>query len=231
MADIRNADKIFRTAFLGGYQKADVEEYMESLLTEMEESCKEREALKKELNEEKEASRAAADRLTEENIRIEKENEQLKQMLAELREKEEKSEELNRDLREQVSIYEKRSAVVADVLTEARMNADQLLENANLQAKTMIRQAEEDTQLLKKAGDELMRKETQKHVEQLTMLQVRMNVYLNALDKIQNGIGEIYGSLSKTVGSIPASVDTFRSMAEIGMDKDEEEYGDVKLIE
>ena len=132
---------------------------------------------------------------------------------------EEEYKKIQARLEEERKIYEKRSAVVSDVLTDARMQAEQILDEAHRQADMVVRQTEESIELQRKAADRAYQKEVGRNVEQLMLIKLKMNEYLDMLDEVHSGIEKVYGSISRVTAGIPTSVDMIRSLADESMDE------------
>lgn len=170
------------------------------------------------------------DELRKKNETLEGKNEQLenKQALSDRREEEYRK--IRVQLEEERTMYEKRSAAVSDVLTDARMQAAQILEEAQRQADTVVRQTEESIELQKQAADRVYQNEVGKSVEQLILVKLKMNEYLDMLDEVHSGIEKVYGNISRMAVGIPTNIDMIRNLAmesvDEGTDENEEETGD-----
>lgn len=232
--------------------KEELEKKTESVsqLTEMlEEALEKVEEWKKQgaegmSEEEKAGMHAELEKLKRENDELQKRNESLedkidklenKQVLSDRREEEYRK--IQTRLEEERKMYEKRSAAVSDVLTDARIQADHILEEAQKQADTAIKQTEESIELQRKAADRVYQNEVGKSIEQLMLVRLKMSEYLDMLDEVHSGIEKVYGSMSRVTAGIPTNVDMIRSLAEESVDegasKEEKgtEDGSIKRIE
>ncbi|MCI9568737.1 MAG: hypothetical protein HFG14_02370 [Lachnospiraceae bacterium] len=199
-----------------------------------------------ELKSANESSRAAREQLEKELLDM---NERIK-----LRgtDSEEEYVKLTKELREKISAYEERSAVITDVLTEARVQAEKMVSNANQQAERLVsnanfkaekmvsdassqaafvvRQAEDDAAIKKRAAENVYQKEVEQQIEQLLTVKVRMSDYLDILDELQQGIAKIYGSMSRAMTGIPTDVKQLKEMAEQNI-VDSSNGGETRLLE
>lgn len=175
--------------------------------------------------------RTANERSQEKIQRLEEENSDAKERLkSHNADKTEEYKALTNQLKEKINIYEERSSVISDVLTEAKVQAEKLISDASQQAASVIKQAEDDAVIKKRAAENVYQKEVEQQIEQLMAVKVRMNDYLDMLDELQQGISKLYGSINRTITGIPTDVKQLKKMVEADI-VDSNSTGEIKLLE
>lgn len=236
---MRNAAKdfeTFRIALFGGYKKEDVLDYIDLLTREMEEQQNEKAEMEQKWKDELEEKTQSVSRLTKmleealekaeewkkksEESMSEEEKNDMQTKLDNLKRENDELRKRNEALEEGRKVYEKRSAALSDVLTDARMRADHIVDEAQRQADTAIRQAEESIELQRQAADRVYQSEVGKSIEQLVLVRLKMGEYLDKLDEVHSGIEKIYGSMSQVTAGIPTSVDMIRRLTEKSVDEE-----------
>ena len=167
------------------------------------------------------------DELVKRNETLEEENRRLEKRLVIIDGQEEEYRKTQARLEEERKLYEKRSAAVSDVLMDAKMQADQILEEARRQADTTIRQTEESIELQRKAADRVYQNEVGKSIEQLMLVKLKMSEYLDMLDDVHSGIEKVYGSLRRMTAGIPMNVEMIRSLSDESVEESEKKEKEI----
>ena len=176
----------FRNVFFGGYQKAEVDEYVESLLSELERarSGEGKEGVQKE----KELAEAKAN--------LQREQEEKNQLLKQLSEMKAKLESSQTDkdkelleVKEQLNEYQNKYSydVFADMLSSAKKDADQLISSAREDAEQLTSTAKENAEQLTIAAQENAEQilnEARENADRITMdAQVDARIYRQKVEK------------------------------------------------
>ena len=176
----------FRNVFVGGYQKAEVDEYVESLLYELEraKSGEGKEGAQKE--KELEEAKANLQREQEEKNQLLK---QLSEMKAQLESSQtDKNKEL-REVKEQLNEYQNKYSydVFADMLSSAKKDADQLINSARENSEQLTSTARENAEQLTIAAQknaEQILNEARENADKITMdAQVDARIYRQKVEK------------------------------------------------
>ena len=218
----------FRNVFFGGYQKAEVDEYVESLLSELEraKSGEGKEGAQKE--KELEEAKANLQREQEEKNQLLK---QLSEMKAQLESSQtDKNKEL-REVKEQLNEYQNKYSydVFADMLSSAKKDADQLINSARENAEQLTSTAKENAeQILNEARENADRitmdaqvdariyrqkveKEPKAQEEEngkkFMLAKYRLMEYLEALNRSQSQLIKTYNELGEIVKKMPVQIE------------------------
>ena len=176
----------FRNVFFGGYQKAEVDEYVESLLSELEraKSGEGKEGAQKE--KELEEAKANLQREQEEKNQLLK---QLSEMKAKLESSQTDKDKELREVKEQLNEYQNKYSydVFADMLSSAKKDADQLInsarENAEQLTSTARGNAEQLTIAAQKNAEQILN-EARENADKITMdAQVDARIYRQKVEK------------------------------------------------
>ena len=176
----------FRNVFFGGYQKAEVDEYVESLLSELEraKSGEGKEGAQKE--KELEEAKANLQREQEEKSQLLK---QLSEMKAKLESSQTDKDKELREVKEQLNEYQNKYSydVFADMLSSAKKDADQLINSARENAEQLTSTAKENAEQLTIAAQENAEQilnEARENADKITMdAQVDARIYRQKVEK------------------------------------------------
>lgn len=145
---------------------------------------------------------------------LEEEREIYKNEISALKQKEEEREKKYKELEEKVKVYDQRSEAVFEVLTEARLKAENVLVDAQSKASDMLEQTQKDIYLQKKSAEKILYQEIETQIENFIITRAKINEYLDKVSEIQNGLEQVYSSMNKVAGGIPVSVDQLKAMEE-----------------
>ena len=176
----------FRNVFFGGYQKAEVDEYVESLLYELEraKSGEGKEGAQKE--KELEEAKANLQREQEEKNQLLK---QLSEMKAQLESSQTDKDKELREVKEQLNEYQNKYSydVFADMLSSAKKDADQLINSARENSEQLTSTARENAEQLTIAAQknaEQILNEARENADKITMdAQVDARIYRQKVEK------------------------------------------------
>ena len=176
----------FRNVFFGGYQKAEVDEYVESLLYELEraKSGEGKEGAQKE--KELEEAKANLQREQEEKNQLLK---QLSEMKAQLESSQTDKDKELQEVKEQLNEYQNKYSydVFADMLSSAKKDADQLISSARENAEQLTSTAKENAEQLTIAAQENAEQilnEARENADKITMdAQVDARIYRQKVEK------------------------------------------------
>lgn len=176
----------FRNVFFGGYQKAEVDEYVESLLSELEraKSGEGKEGAQKE--KELEEAKANLQREQEEKNQLLK---QLSEMKAQLESSQTDKDKELQEVKEQLNEYQNKYSydVFADMLSSAKKDADQLISSARENAEQLTSAAQENAEQLTIAAQENAEQilnEARENADRITMdAQVDARIYRQKVEK------------------------------------------------
>ena len=218
----------FRNVFFGGYQKAEVDEYVESLLSELEraKSGEGKEGAQKE----KELEEAKANLQREKK----KKNQLLKQ-LSEMKAKLESSQtDKNKELREvkeQLNEYQNKYSydVFADMLSSAKKDADQLINSARENAEQLTSTAKEnaeqilnearenadritmdaqvDARIYRQKVEKELKAQEEENGKKFMVAKYRLMEYLEALNRSQSQLIKTYNELGEIVKKMPVQME------------------------
>ncbi len=258
--------KTFKTAVFGGYQKADVEQYINNLKEEkrvdaeafskkLDNKDSELESLGRKLKDKDSALEELSRKLEGKDIALEefrqnlnKKDSALEELSRKLEGKDSALEELNRKLEErdclyqerqdQVKEYEQRAAVLCSVLEDARIRADQVVNEAYEKADHVTQQTEEDILQRKRTAEIAFQNEFSQNMQRLMTLKMKMNDYLDYLEEMQKGIGAMHDSIREAAMAIPTDMCNLKMLTEKCAEEaaspesmDEEEALDVVAVD
>lgn len=218
----------FRNVFFGGYQKAEVDEYVESLLYELEraKSGEGKEGAQKE--KELEEAKANLQREQEEKNQLLK---QLSEMKAKLESSQtDKNKEL-REVKEQLNEYQNKYSydVFADMLSSAKKDADQLINSARENAEQLTSTAKEnaeqilnearenadkitmdaqvDARIYRQKVEKELKAQEEENGKKFMVAKYRLMEYLEALNRSQSQLIKTYNELGEIVKKMPVQIE------------------------
>ena len=218
----------FRNVFFGGYQKAEVDEYVESLLSELEraKSGEGKEGAQKE--KELEEAKANLQREQEEKNQLLK---QLSEMKAKLESSQtDKNKEL-REVKEQLNEYQNKYSydVFADMLSSAKKDADQLISSARENAEQLTSTAKEnaeqilnearenadkitmdaqvDARIYRQKVEKELKAQEEENGKKFMLAKYRLMEYLEALNRSQSQLIKTYNELGEIVKKMPVQIE------------------------
>lgn len=218
----------FRNVFFGGYQKAEVDEYVESLLSELEraKSGEGKEGAQKE--KELEEAKANLQREQEEKNQLLK---QLSEMKAKLESSQtDKNKEL-REVKEQLNEYQNKYSydVFADMLSSAKKDADQLINSARENAEQLTSTAKEnaeqilnearenadritmdaqvDARIYRQKVEKELKAQEEENGKKFMVAKYRLMEYLEALNRSQSQLIKTYNELGEIVKKMPVQIE------------------------
>ena len=222
----------FRNVFFGGYQKAEVDEYVESLLSELEraKSGEGKEGAQKE--KELEEAKANLQREQEEKNQLLK---QLSEMKAKLESSQtDKNKEL-REVKEQLNEYQNKYQnkysydVFADMLSSAKKDADQLINSARENAEQLTSTAKEnaeqilnearenadkitmdaqvDARIYRQKVEKELKAQEEENGKKFMLAKYRLMEYLEALNRSQSQLIKTYNELGEIVKKMPVQIE------------------------
>ena len=218
----------FRNVFFGGYQKAEVDEYVESLLSELEraKSGEGKEGAQKE--KELEEAKANLQREQEEKNQLLK---QLSEMKAQLESSQtDKNKEL-REVKEQLNEYQNKysydvfffflSSAKKDadqLINSARENAEQLTSTAKENAEQILNEAREnadritmdaqvDARIYRQKVEKELKAQEEENGKKFMVAKYRLMEYLEALNRSQSQLIKTYNELGEIVKKMPVQME------------------------
>ena len=218
----------FRNVFFGGYQKAEVDEYVESLLSELEraKSGEGKEGAQKE--KELEEAKANLQREQEEKNQLLK---QLSEMKAKLESSQtDKNKEL-REVKEELNEYQNKYSydVFADMLSSAKKDADQLINSARENAEQLTSTAKEnaeqilnearenadritmdaqvDARIYRQKVEKELKAQEEENGKKFMVAKYRLMEYLEALNRSQSQLIKTYNELGEIVKKMPVQIE------------------------
>ncbi|HIQ92619.1 MAG TPA: hypothetical protein IAB24_05225 [Candidatus Copromonas avistercoris] len=218
----------FRNVFFGGYQKAEVDEYVEGLLSELEraKSGEGKEGAQKE--KELEEAKANLQREQEEKNQLLK---QLSEMKAKLESSQtDKNKEL-REVKEQLNEYQNKYSydVFADMLSSAKKDADQLINSARENAEQLTSTAKEnaeqilnearenadritmdaqvDARIYRQKVEKELKAQEEENGKKFMVAKYRLMEYLEALNRSQSQLIKTYNELGEIVKKMPVQME------------------------
>ena len=218
----------FRNVFFGGYQKAEADEHVESLLSELEraKSGEGKEGAQKE--KELEEAKANLQREQEEKNQLLK---QLSEMKAKLESSQtDKNKEL-REVKEQLNEYQNKYSydVFADMLSSAKKDADQLINSARENAEQLTSTAKEnaeqilnearenadritmdaqvDARIYRQKVEKELKAQEEENGKKFMVAKYRLMEYLEALNRSQSQLIKTYNELGEIVKKMPVQME------------------------
>ena len=218
----------FRNVFFGGYQKAEVDEYVESLLSELEraKSGEGKEGAQKE--KELEEAKANLQREQEEKSQLLK---QLSEMKAKLESSQTDKDKELREVKEQLNEYQNKYSydVFADMLSSAKKDADQLINSARENAEQLTSTAKEnaeqilnearenadritmdaqvDARIYRQKVEKELKAQEEENGKKFMLAKYRLMEYLEALNRSQSQLIKTYNELGEIVKKIPVQIE------------------------
>ena len=218
----------FRNVFFGGYQKAEVDEYVESLLSELEraKSGEGKEGAQKE--KELEEAKANLQREQEEKNQLLK---QLSEMKAQLESSQTDKDKELREVKEQLNEYQNKYSydVFADMLSSAKKDADQLINSARENAEQLTSTAKEnaeqilnearenadritmdaqvDARIYRQKVEKELKAQEEENGKKFMLAKYRLMEYLEALNRTQNQLIKTYNELREIVKKMPVQIE------------------------
>lgn len=206
--------KKFRTAFFKGYQKEEVDEYIEFLVDEME-------SLKEETNRALEKEHGNLAQLQEKLEKEQKEKEALQEKMEQMQsaqsgfdakdqELQDKDQKLHQ-LEEQLKKYEESYKAVSELYSMAKENAEKLVTQAQVDADTITSTAKAEALVYRKQAEEEIKKKSTEEGKQFMLAKYRLIEYLNSLKQTQSKLIETYNELGALVSKMPIRIDDLYS--------------------
>ena len=218
----------FRNVFFGGYQKAEVDEYVESLLSELEraKSGEGKEGAQKE--KELEEAKANLQREQEEKSQLLK---QLSEMKAKLESSQTDKDKELREVKEQLNEYQNKYSydVFADMLSSAKKDADQLINSARENAEQLTSTAKEnaeqilnearenadritmdaqvDARIYRQKVEKELKAQEEENGKKFMLAKYRLMEYLEALNRSQSQLIKTYNELGEIVKKMPVQIE------------------------
>ncbi len=218
----------FRNVFFGGYQKAEVDEYVESLLYELEraKSGEGKEGAQKE--KELEEAKANLQREQEEKKQLLK---QLSEMKAKLESSQTDKDKELREVKEQLNEYQNKYSydVFADMLSSAKKDADQLINSARENAEQLTSTAKEnaeqilnearenadritmdaqvDARIYRQKVEKELKAQEEENGKKFMVAKYRLMEYLEALNRSQSQLIKTYNELGEIVKKMPVQIE------------------------
>lgn len=218
----------FRNVFFGGYQKAEVDEYVESLLSELEraKSGEGKEGAQKE--KELEEAKANLQREQEEKSQLLK---QLSKMKAQLESSQTDKDKELQEVKEQLNEYQNKYSydVFADMLSSAKKDADQLINSARENAEQLTSTAKEnaeqilnearenadritmdaqvDARIYRQKVEKELKAQEEENGKKFMVAKYRLMEYLEALNRSQSQLIKTYNELGEIVKKMPVQIE------------------------
>lgn len=218
----------FRNVFFGGYQKAEVDEYVESLLYELEraKSGEGKEGAQKE--KELEEAKANLQREQEEKNQLLK---QLSEMKAQLESSQTDKDKELQEVKEQLNEYQNKYSydVFADMLSSAKKDADQLINSARENAEQLTSTAKEnaeqilnearenadritmdaqvDARIYRQKVEKELKAQEEENGKKFMVAKYRLMEYLEALNRSQSQLIKTYNELGEIVKKMPVQME------------------------
>ena len=218
----------FRNVFFGGYQKAEVDEYVESLLSELEraKSGEGKEGAQKE--KELEEAKANLQREQEEKNQLLK---QLSEMKAQLESSQTDKDKELQEVKEQLNEYQNKYSydVFADMLSSAKKDADQLINSARENAEQLTSTAKEnaeqilnearenadkitmdaqvDARIYRQKVEKELKAQEEENGKKFMLAKYRLMEYLEALNRSQSQLIKTYNELGEIVKKMPVQIE------------------------
>ena len=218
----------FRNVFFGGYQKAEVDEYVESLLSELEraKSGEGKEGAQKE--KELEEAKANLQREQEEKNQLLK---QLSEMKAQLKSSQTDKDKELQEVKEQLNEYQNKYSydVFADMLSSAKKDADQLINSARENAEQLTSTAKEnaeqilnearenadritmdaqvDARIYRQKVEKELKAQEEENGKKFMVAKYRLMEYLEALNRSQSQLIKTYNELGEIVKKMPVQIE------------------------
>jgi len=118
--------------------------------------------------------------------------------------------ELCRELEERINDYDKRKNAVSDVLVNARMEAEQILAEANSRATFTLRQAERQ----KQAAEAMVQLFATQNIGQMKLIKQQLEANLDILSSVYQGVEQARTGLNQSVIGIPDEVEALQRIVE-----------------
>ena len=218
----------FRNVFFGGYQKAEVDEYVESLLSELEraKSGEGKEGAQKE--KELEEAKANLQREQEEKNQLLK---QLSEMKAQLESSQTDKDKELQEVKEQLNEYQNKYSydVFADMLSSAKKDADQLINSARENAEQLTSTAKEnaeqilnearenadritmdaqvDARIYRQKVEKELKAQEEENGKKFMVAKYRLMEYLEALNRSQSQLIKTYNELGEIIKKMPVQIE------------------------
>lgn len=213
-------NNIFRTAMLGGYNRQDVNEYVQTMEYEIEAIKKARQEDKRKWEEDK---RKWEQSLEEDREQQEKEIPLLKERIAQL------ERELSRLQKENQYLKDKEreipeEAVAADgylddglfsyenvkkIMEDAHINADIILKEARQNAEKIVKEAEDEAERQKEVIVSRINAQLDEKGIQLIAAKYKIEQYLKEVYSASHNLQEVYTHMTSVVNSMPTRIDNY----------------------
>lgn len=204
--------KRFRTAVFGGYQKTEVDEYVNFLVKELED-------VKAEANQtlQEQENKYGFDQ---------DERKQLQAKIEELKENERAAKDRHRreieDFKSRLNQYEESYNEFSKMISSAKKEADTILSEAKRQANELLAEAEEKSRnLLESAQEEvlayqnqaegLIKRKREANEKDYERAQNQIKEYVDSINKAQSALVDAYNELGAVVSKLPIRMETVLS--------------------
>ena len=204
--------KRFRTAVFRGYQKTEVDEYVNFLVKELED-------VKAEANQtlQEQENKYGFDQ---------DERKQLQAQIEELKENERAAEDRHRqeieDFKSRLNQYEESYNEFSKMISSAKKEADTILSEAKRQANVLLAEAEEKSRnLLESAQEEvlayqnqaegLIKRKREANEKDYERAQNQIKEYVDSINKAQSALVDAYNELGAVVSKLPIRMETVLS--------------------
>lgn len=191
--------KKFRTAIFNGYQKEEVDKYLNELMQEIED-------LQEEVKKGQDAERVRR-RMEEENREL---SEQLRTQTEKLRKYES---DYSGFMALMVNMKEQARQIVTDaqtdaeqVLNMAKKEADDIISTAQKTAEEITEQAQTEAKDYRNEVEKNLEKKEQEEIRKFEMARFKVAGYLDSLNRSQNRLLEVYEEFGHIVEQLPLRV-------------------------
>lgn len=217
--------KRFKSSFFGGYQREEVDEYVEALLSELEHAkteaaltnIQESNELKAQLEREQKEKASLQNRLAELESRVKDENSQKEMEIQGLREK------LNK--------YESSYDTFANVISAAKKDADKMVEEAKEKADQIKVNAQEEAALYRDKIEKELQAKREDDRKRYAQAKYRLKEYLDSLNHSQRQLIKTYNELGEIVKRMPVRIEDVFSEKPMELLPEMDQDGTVKCEE
>ena len=212
----------FRTVLFNGYQRADVDGYVEKLMEELSALQTEKDKIAEEKRRMEETFQEKLKKEQEERFRMQKELELARQQISEYKERIslKSGQEMQRleKLEQQLKNYERNYTVLARVLVDSKAEAEKIISDAKAEASVISDMAQkkageiEDAAKLDAAGymqqaEEEIKKRREEESSNFEHAKRSLEEYLNSLNRSQSSLIEVYNDLGILIKKMPLRIE------------------------
>lgn len=202
--------KKFRTVLLNGYQKNEVDAYINEITGELEREREENARGKEQSSRLSEELKNAQDRVQQ----LEKECSRLKEAGVQQAEAEKKLQKYEKDYSDFMDLMVNMKAQARQVVKESQTNAEQILglakkeadgmiAEARSQAEELLSQAREETRSHRESVEKELEEKKESEIAKFQTASFRLAGYLDALNRSQSKLIQVYEELGRLVGQLP----------------------------